>query len=155
MYVVARSERPVAELDTVRAVGGDVVWSAAADGWHVAQISDAHDELEPSLVSVTGAPALLVRVLNSDFGLAEGYSPDGWSWLGVLGPVAAEDYGVPEGEFGEPDDVAELAVDWAHEAGREPDLGALAAVLRAEPAPLVEDLVLELFRALGFRFRAD
>ncbi len=41
---------------------------------------------------------------------------------------------------------------WAEEAGLQPDLASIEAVLAAECAPFAEDLVLSLVSALGFSF---
>lgn len=70
----------------------------------------------------------------------------------MLGPDQAERYPLPEEFLVPPEEVVDPAVDWAREAGRQPNVDRLEDVLQAEPEPAAEDLVFALLDALGFEF---
>ncbi|HEY4017313.1 MAG TPA: hypothetical protein VGM75_01415 [Pseudonocardiaceae bacterium] len=152
IIVVARSARPLSELDSIRACGGAHVWSGADRNWQAVQIGDAKDDPPPALVGETGAPVLVARVVQSAFAVVQATSPAGATWTGVLGPDQAERHPLPEEFLVPPEEVVDPAVDWAREAGRQPDVDRLEDVLLAEPAPTTEDLVFELLDALGLEF---
>ena len=152
IIVVARSDRPLSELDSIRACGGARVWSGVDKNWQAIQIGDATDDPPPALLSETGAPILVARVVNGAFALVQASSPTGLSWTGVLGPDQAERYPLPEEFLVPPEEVVDPAVDWAREAGRHPNVDRLEDVLLAEPEPTAEELVFELLDALGFEF---
>ncbi|HEX3779778.1 MAG TPA: hypothetical protein VHX38_08910 [Pseudonocardiaceae bacterium] len=157
IVVVARADRPLTELAAIRACGGARVWagvdgSKVASGWQAVQISDADDDPPPSLVTDTGAPTLVARVVDSDFAVIQATSPAGTSWIGVLGQDQAQRHRVPEEFLVPPEEVLDPAVAWARETGRQPDSDRLEDVLQAEPEPTAESLVFELLGALGFDF---
>ncbi|MFI1169972.1 hypothetical protein [Streptomyces melanogenes] len=108
-----------------------------------------------SLVDETGAPVLVVHVVDSDFATVDAESPQGLSWHCALSPEMARDYDLPEEWIGDPVEVGERAEAWAREAGLQPDPVALRNALVAECDPLAEDLVSALVHALGFRFRGE
>ncbi|MEV6208006.1 hypothetical protein [Kitasatospora sp. NPDC051914] len=89
---------------------------------------------------------------DSDFAVVEAFDADGPTWTCVLSPETALDYDCPQDWIGEPAETARTAADWAAAHGLTADHAALAAVLAAESDPFAEDLVLELFAALGLPF---
>jgi hypothetical protein len=152
IIVVARSTRPLSELDSIRACGGVPVWSGADKSWQAVQIGDATDDPPPALLGETDGPILVARVVNGAFAVVQATSPAGASWLGVLGPDQAERYPLPEEFLVPPEEVVDPAVDWAREAGRQPNVDRLEDGLQAGPEPSAEDLVFALLDALGFEF---
>jgi hypothetical protein len=87
-FILARSGRPVTELDGLKAAADRVVWQrSGGDGWQVVQIHrgpDGYDserlpaDWERLLVSVmeqTGHPVLAAVVLDSSGAQLIGYSP--------------------------------------------------------------------------------
>jgi hypothetical protein len=151
IIVVARSARPLSELDSMRGRAGSPVWSGTDDGWQAVQIADA--DPPPGLLDETAAPVLVARVVNGMFALISAAGPGGVEWTGVLGPDQAERHPLPEEFLVPPEEVVDPALDWAREAGRTPDVDRLEDVLQAEPDPSADDLVFELLAALGFAFR--
>ncbi|HEY2696985.1 MAG TPA: hypothetical protein VGJ45_16055 [Pseudonocardiaceae bacterium] len=151
IIVVARSARPLSELDSVRACGGSPVWSGADDEWQAVQLSDAGNS-PPALLDETGAPTLVARVVNGSFAMVRAASPTGVGWAGVLGPDEAERHPLPIEFLVPPEDVVDPAVGWARAAGLAPDVDRLEDVLQAEPDPTAAELVFELLGALGFTF---
>jgi hypothetical protein len=95
--VVARSGRPLEELDGLKAAAHHVAWRwTGGDGWQVVQLHrspDGYDsqrlpaDWERLLVSVmeqTGHPVLAAVVLDSDGAQLIGYSPNAGRWGGWL-----------------------------------------------------------------------
>jgi hypothetical protein len=152
IIVVARSARPLSELDSVRSCGGVATWSGVDGGWQAIQLGDAANDPPPALLEETGAPVLVARVVNGSFATVRAASPGGASWTGVLGPDQAERYPLPEEFLVLPEEVVDPAADWARAAGRAPNIDLLEDVLQAEPDPTAEDLVFALLDALGFAF---
>jgi hypothetical protein len=152
IIVVARSARPLSELDAIRACGGAHTWSGTDRNWQAVQIEDAAADPPPTLVEETDAPILVARVVNSAFATVRATSPVGAAWTGVLGPDQAERHPLPEEFRVPPEEVVDPAVDWARAAGRQPNVDRLEDVLLAEPDPTAEELVFELLDALGFEF---
>jgi hypothetical protein len=152
IVVVARSARPLSELDSIRACGGSPVWASGVRGWQAVQIDEADAEPPPTLADTTGAAVLVARVVNGAFAIVRASGPAGAGWTGVLGPDQAERYPLPEELLIPPEEVVDPAVDWAREAGLRPDVDRLEDVLQAEPEPSAEDLVFELLSALGLGF---
>jgi hypothetical protein len=96
-FILARSGRPVTELDGLKAAADRVVWQrSGGDGWQVVQIHrgpDGYDserlpaDWERLLVSVmeqTGHPVLAAVVLDSSGAQLIGYSPNAGRWGGWL-----------------------------------------------------------------------
>jgi hypothetical protein len=96
-FIVARSDRPVTELEALKAAADQVVWRrTGGDGWQVVQVHrgpDGYDSQtlpagwERLLVSVmeqTGHPVLAAVVLDSDGAQVIGYSPSAGRWGGWL-----------------------------------------------------------------------
>lgn len=152
IIVVARSARPLSELDSIRECGGTRLWSGEDRGWRAIQLGDAEGDPPPALVAETGGPILFARVVNGSFAVVKATSPGDATWTGVLGPDQAERYPLPEEFLVPPEEVVDPAVDWAREAGRQPNVDRLEDVLQAEPEPAAEDLVFALLDALGFEF---
>lgn len=142
----------MAELPAMRQAGGDLSWSAQDGAWQIVQLHGGGRPAD-SIVQETQAPVLVAHVFDSDVAAVEAAGPKGQRWECVLSPQMARDsYGAPEQLLKRNEEAAPLAADWAREAGREPDIDAVAAVLAAEADPFAEDLVRELMSALGFRF---
>lgn len=152
IIVVARSARPLSELDSMRACGGSPVWSGTDEEWQAVQIADAGGGPPPTLLAETGAPALVARVVNGSFAMVRAAGPAGAGWTGVLGPDEAELHPLPVEFLVPPEDMVEPALDWARAAGLAPDADRLEDVLQAEPDPTAAELVFELLGALGFTF---
>lgn len=170
-YVVARSAEDLAESAPVAALGGEVAFARRrTDGWQVLAVSAADPlaaaALLPAVIDMTGAPALVASVLDSDFARVSADSPSGTGWAAVLNRSAAAGYGFPVGvddvagleavpdefavEFAAPDvaQTAASALRWAAEAGAVADPDAVLAALTAE-ATFVEDVLAQLGDALG------
>lgn len=106
-FVVARSGRPLVELDGLKAAADRVAWQwTGGDGWQVVQVHRGPKgyaqrlpaDWERLLVAVmqqTGHPVLAAVVLDSDGAQLIGYSPKAGRWGGWLmleGIVAHLDY---------------------------------------------------------------
>lgn len=96
-FIVARSDRPVTELEGLKAAADQVAWQrTGGDGWQVVQVHrgpNGYDSQtlpagwERLLVSVmeqTGHPVLAAVVLDSDGAQLIGYSPNAGRWGGWL-----------------------------------------------------------------------
>ena len=150
---MARSDRSVAELAALQAVDALPLWRATDGKWQILQAGMSEDP-DGSITAETGAPALVVHVVDSDFAVVLADSPGNLTWQCTLSPKTARAYDLPERWIGEPDDVTPRAVAWAEEAGLQPDPAAVRTALVAECDPFAEDLVFDLAMALGFRFAA-
>ncbi|MCL6734142.1 hypothetical protein [Streptomyces neyagawaensis] len=171
-YVVARSERPLAELDALAGARGMTLRTAAADGWQVwacprgidgdGAAGDGGDGDVGNmnrLARETGSPALFGYVMDSDCVVVEAAAPESGAWTTCLARTAMADYLGDGGQgltvddyFLEPRDAAERAVAWAAEAGRVAAEEALADVLASEPGPvdpLAENILFRLLDRLG------
>lgn len=150
-FIVARTGQPVTELWAMQAADCLPLWWARDGAWQILKASPGGDP-DGSIIAETGAPVLVVHVLDSDFATVQAASPSGPTWQSVLSSKMARDYGFPEQWIGDPDSVTSQAVAWAEEAGLQPDPAAVRAVLVAECDPFAEDLVFALTNALGFWF---
>jgi hypothetical protein len=150
-FFVARADRPVTELLAMRAADAVPEWWARDGGWQILQASPGGDP-DDSILTETGAPVLVMHVVESAFVTVQAASPAGPSWQCALSPRMARAYDVPEQWIGEPDEITQHAVAWAREAGLRPDPVGIRAVLVAEGDPRAESLVPDLVHALGFRF---
>ncbi|MFF7261256.1 hypothetical protein ACFZCL_13350 [Streptomyces sp. NPDC008159] len=175
-YVVARSERPLKELDALAGARGMTLRTAAADGWQVwacprgaygdGAAGDGRDSGGDgdvgnmnTLARETGSPALFGYVMDSDCVVVEAAAPESGAWTTCLARTAMADYLGDGGQgltvddyFLEPRDAAERAVAWAAEAGRVAAEEALADVLASEPGPvdpLAENILFRLLDRLG------
>jgi len=106
--------------------------------------------LADELVAETGAPAMSIYVVESEFGIIEAGTADGERWRGYLNPdTAVNSYDAPP-----PPDLASViatAVAWANQTGHSADPAALWTALQGRVGPF-GDGVNELVDALGFRF---
>jgi hypothetical protein len=87
-FLVARSERPLPELDGVRDLADHVIWHGKGqDGWQAVQLhrapegwgppmtgEDDREDLLKSVLAQTGHPVLAAIVLDSDGAQLIGYS---------------------------------------------------------------------------------
>lgn len=154
-FVVARSERPLAGLPVFGDQGLPSDWQAAgAAGWQIVQ---AHRNVEDgaAIADATGAPVLLMHVLDSDLLVVEAYGVPGVRWGCAIPEDMAVDYDAPEGLIADPEELTPRAVAWAEAAGLRPDAAAVRAVLDDEEAVCAEELATDLVRALGFGFPDD
>lgn len=161
-FIVARSGRPLEELDGLKAAAYQVAWRwTGGDGWQVVQLHrgpKGYDsqrlpaDWERLLVLVmeqTGHPVLAAVVLDSDGAQLVGYSPRAGRWGGWLmleGIVVHLDYtALPEAwedEHGEPQvDLGEdyqrrvrQAMERLHQVGPPAHLAAPLAVRWANEA---------------------
>jgi len=158
-YVVARSERPLAELDALAgAKEGMELRAEASGGWQVWEYPSGDGEVGNMnvLAAETGAPALFGYVMDSDCVVVEAAAPESGAWTTCLARAAMAGYldagneGLTlEDYFLEPRDAAERAVAWAEEAGYGVETEPLVDVLTAEPDPLAENLFFRLLDRLG------
>ena len=160
-YAVARTGRPIDELTAIRQVldtGVDGISAGTLEGrwsdgdWQLAVIYQGWELDANDLVAATGAPALVVYVIESAVGVIEAATVDGGSWRACLNPddaIRAYDF--------EPDDAGtvagttELATGWAAAAGRTPDPEAIAAAVKQYVGPF-GDGVSAFLAGLGFHF---
>ncbi|MFF0295983.1 hypothetical protein ACFYST_20910 [Kitasatospora sp. NPDC004614] len=150
-FVVARVDRPLNELASVRAAGAPLYWLATDGAWQILQMH-TDDKTPDAIVAETGGPVLEMHVHDSDLAWVEAKGLADLGWRGVLSPEMARDHQVPEWWIGEPDEVGRKAVAWAEEAGLRPDPAAVRAALVAESDPFAEDLIFALVKAMGLRF---
>ncbi|MFF2507838.1 hypothetical protein ACFVTY_31410 [Streptomyces sp. NPDC058067] len=159
-YVVARSERPLVELNTLGgARDGLALLDRRADGWQVWECPDGGGQRYDvgsmnALAAETGAPALFGYVMDSDCVVIEAAAPRSGAWTTCLARDAMAGY-LSESElalddyFLEPGDAARKAVAWAGECGRTVEPGPLAAVLAEDPDPFAEPLFFRFLDRLG------
>jgi hypothetical protein len=97
-FLVARSDRPLPELDGVRELAEHLGWHGVGrDGWQAVQLhraprhwqlpmtgTDGREQLLESLQSQTGWPVLAGIVAASDGAQVIGYSPRAGRWSGWL-----------------------------------------------------------------------
>lgn len=158
-FVVGRGERPLAGLDTLAGVAGEMtLHTSAPDGWQVWEYPSGRGDMGNmnDLAREAGAPALFGYVMDSDCVVVEAASPESGAWTTCLARanMAARLVGQQEGltledYFLEPSDAAERAVFWAEEAGRTASARELAEVLTAAPDPMAENLFFRLLDRLG------
>jgi hypothetical protein len=104
--LVARSDRPLTDLDGVRDLADHVVWHGTdRDGWQALHLhhapegwrppmtgADGREHLLESMLAQTGQPVLAAIVLASDGAQLIGYSPRAGRWSGWLSLEALVDY---------------------------------------------------------------
>lgn len=162
-FIVAQSERSLADLGAISTLcswdgsdqAGELVGHRSDGSWQFLQVHrgdpSAVEWLAGRLSTETGAPALAMYVLDSDCGWIVAASPRGGGWRGCLGPdIAIADYNMPPSNACI-EQIAEAAAEWAAEAGRVADAGAIAAAMPERPGPFGEG-VDDLMSALGFHF---
>ncbi|MFI7340015.1 hypothetical protein ACIBUY_19035 [Streptomyces sp. NPDC050085] len=160
-YVVARSERPLKELEALGGVRDELMLlEERAAGWQVWECPGGGGEQARdvgsmnSLAAQTGSPALFAYVMDSRCAVVEAAAPQSGGWTACLGRSAMtgyiggderslEDYFLP------PADAAERAVAWAAECGRTVQAQLLLDVLRAEAQPSAEELFFRFLDRLG------
>jgi hypothetical protein len=160
-FVVARSDRPIGDLDCVQRIcqrGAEEISPGTLGGtrfdgrWQYLQIVNGQDLYADDVVAETDGPALVVRVIESAVGIVHGATPDGESWWGCLNPAdAVHMFGMPSDIVAPPAETVELATGWAAAAGRTPDAGLAAAAVQRYVGPFGEG-VDAFIAALGFRF---
>lgn len=158
-YVVARSERPLAELDALRGVNeGLALLEQRADGWQVWEHPSQGESVDigsmNTLAGETGAPALFGYVMDSDCVVVEAAAPESGAWTVCLAREAMARYLGQDGltvedYFLEPRDGADRAVAWAGEAGRDVAPEPLLDILTASPDPSAEQLFFRFLDRLG------
>lgn len=126
-----------------------------ADGaWQFLQVHrgdpTAVEWLADRLTAETGAPALAIYVLDSDYGYIVAAGPAGAGWHGYLAPDVAMAEDMPALDA-TTEQIGEAAAGWAAEAGQVADAQAITAALAERPGPFGEG-VGGLMNALGFRF---
>ncbi|MFI6880145.1 hypothetical protein ACIBL6_42550 [Streptomyces sp. NPDC050400] len=160
-YVVARSGRPLKELEALGGVRDELtLLEERAEGWQVWECPGGSGEQTRdvgsmnSLAAETGSPALFAYVMDSDCAVVEAAAPESGAWTTCLGRTAMagyiggderslEDYFLP------PRDAAERAVAWAAECGRTVPEQPLHDVLRADADPSAEELFFRFLDRLG------
>ncbi|GLW67068.1 hypothetical protein Arub01_53110 [Actinomadura rubrobrunea] len=152
--VVARDERPLPELYTMRPYRRDVACTRVrADDWQVCALRSGAAvpdtvRLLVELSAETHAPALLASVADGDCASVEGFSTDGYwqAWPRTRGRGGAGEE--PSGEVCA-HEAAARAAGWAAAAGRRVDAAPIAALL-SEPADRRADVFFEdLLTLLG------
>jgi hypothetical protein len=161
-FFVARSERPLYELASIRAAldttsAGEprleLILGIRRDGlWQQVQC-DATEYVEPrAIVAETGAPALVILTVESSVADVGAASPDGEDWFAILSPDGGQGYHVSDP--GPAPEVAARAALWAMEAGLTPDHVRILAAIGMRPGISSEGIG-EFLAGLGFRFGAD
>jgi hypothetical protein len=123
--LVARSDRPLPDLDGVRDLADRIGWhGTGADCWQAVQLhrapenwrvpmtgGDGREHLLESVLAQTGQPVLAAVVLASDGAQLIGYSPRAGRWSGWLALEVLVDYLGPEYtdclEVGDDEDLPE------------------------------------------------
>jgi hypothetical protein len=109
-FVVARSDRPIVELDGIRDLADAVLWHGRGDdGWQVVQLhgapagwqppmtgDDDRERLLTGVLAQTGHPVLAGIVLASDGAQVIGHSRRAGRWSGWLSLEVLVDYLGPE-----------------------------------------------------------
>lgn len=157
-FIVARSEHSLADLGAISALcswdgsdqAGELVGHRSDGSWQFLQVHrgdpSAVEWLAARLSAETGAPALAMYVMDSDCGWIVAASPSGGAWRGCLG----SDADIPPLDTSM-EQIAEAAAEWAAEAGRVADAGAITVAMPKRPGPFGEG-VDDLMSALGFHF---
>jgi hypothetical protein len=105
-FLVARSDRPLPELDGVRDLADRILWHGTGrDGWQAVQLhrlpegwripmtgADGQEHLLESVLTQTGQPVLAAIVLASDGAQLIGHSPRAGRWSGWLTLETLVDY---------------------------------------------------------------
>lgn len=157
-FIVARSEHSLADLGAISTLcswggsdqAGELVGHRNDGSWQFLQVHrgdpSAVEWLAARLSAETGAPALAMYVMDSDCGWIVAASPGGGGWRGYLG----SDADIPPLDTSM-EQIAEAAAEWAAEAGRVADAGAITVAMPERPGPFGEG-VEGLMNALGFHF---
>jgi hypothetical protein len=160
-FLVARCDRPAGELacvqrvcrESVEGIRAGTLCGTRVDGdWQYVQVLDGWGLTAPDVVAETGAPALVVYVIESAVGVVEAATPDGRSWLGCLNPAdAVRAFEFSPEQAGSPAETTDLALAWAAAAGRAGDADAVTAAIERYVGPFGEG-VDAFVTALGFQF---
>ncbi|MFC7307334.1 hypothetical protein ACFQVC_24300 [Streptomyces monticola] len=155
-YIVARSDRQLADLDALSGVReGLSLHERRPGGWQIWEAAVPEVGSMSKLAQDTGAPALFGFVMNSECVAVEAAGPESGAWNACLARDAmagflAGDDKEPDDLFLPPRDAAERAVDWAQEAGCVPAAAAdLVAVLTGPAEPSAELLFFRFLDRLG------
>ncbi|WP_338699758.1 hypothetical protein V2W30_24450 [Streptomyces sp. Q6] len=164
-YVVARSGRPLKELESLAGVRDEMtLLEERADDWQVWECPGGGGEPTPdvgsmnALAAETGAPALFAYVMDSRCAVVEAAAPQSGAWTTCLGRAAMGQY-IGGGElsledyFLPPDDAAGHAVAWAAEGGLTVAEQPILDVLGAEAQPSAEELFFRFLDRLGVTSR--
>lgn len=165
-FVLCRTEQPLDEIEIINDRDEGLEWSSSFEsGWQVGQypgnyiLDDARALLE-DLARLTGAPALIGFVLDSDCIDLRAYAPESGYFTACLDRESMAGYMADDGavladRFLPPDAAVSKASTWANAAGLDPDRDALVRLFTtAEADPFAEDLFFELVTALGIRDKA-
>jgi hypothetical protein len=160
-FVIARSEQPLDQLPSIQRLCTEsrdedvrpaTVVGRWVDGpWQQLQTFDGDDVDIRQLVAKTQAPAMSIYVVESEFGYIDARAPSGVDWWGYLNPdVATQAYDSPDPPA-PLESIADQAVAWAAEAGKNATRTDVISALSERVGPFGEGVDL-LMRALGFQF---
>jgi hypothetical protein len=160
-YAVARTDRPIKELTAVRRVlgaGVDGIPAGTLEGWwtdgdwQLAVIYQGWGLDANDLVAETGAPALIIYVIESAVGVIEAATVGGGSWRACLNPDdAIRAFDFETDLAGTIAGTTQLATAWAAAAGQTADTDAVAAAVKQYVGPF-GDGVSAFLTGLGFHF---
>jgi hypothetical protein len=133
--LLARTPLPIAELHPLAGLEVELI-GGRADGWQLAAITTELAQDTPgqvaALVTATTAPVLIAEIYDSDTALLHADSPEGHRWKALLNTQ------VEDGPWARPTActetitaIADIAVDWAAEAGQTTTIEAVTAALTA------------------------
>ncbi|MEU4244062.1 hypothetical protein [Actinoplanes sp. NPDC026619] len=161
-YAVARTGQPIDELTAVRRVldaGVDGISAGTLEGrwsdgdWQLVVIYQGWGLDANDLVAETGAPALIVYVIESAVGVVEAATVDGGSWRACLNPDdAIRAFDFETDDAGTVAGTTELATAWAAAAGRTPNPETIATAVKQYVGPS-GDGVSAFLIGLGFQFQ--
>lgn len=160
--VLCRVSAPIGEIDAIVEYDDWCEWSEQLPGgwqvgqWPGTQLAAHTREIVANIAELTSAPALAGFVEDSDYVHLDAAAPDTGSWSTYLardGARAHYDDGqgpAIDGVQPDPQEVTELAVAWATEAGLAPSPEALAAIFTTQWAPApAEEMFFDLLTGLG------
>ena len=154
-FVFGRADGALSDVDVVRvcAESGTLVGTRTDGDWQLTQIFDGSDLHARDVTAQTGHPALVIYVIESEVGVIEAATPDGRAGFNAcLNPAdAVRALGVPPEIAGTPEETADLASDWATDAGLNPEHAALVAAVDRRVGGFGEG-VDAFVTALGFAF---
>lgn len=163
-YIVARSSRPIMELNALRASAEQLAWrGVASDGWQVAQIHRGPEgwestslpaEWEHLLVAVmeqTGHPVLAAVVMASDGAQLIGFSPKAGRWGGWLELDSIIGHIIPEAwPYFYEDENGEMQPDEGEDYQRRRRAAEQQMHAVGPPAPLAAPLAVQWATEAGF-----
>ncbi|GIF37252.1 hypothetical protein [Actinoplanes xinjiangensis] len=160
-FIVARSARPIGDLPCVQRAcrhsleGGEpaALGRDKADGdWQYVYIYRGQGLYADDVANETGAPALVIDVIESAVGIVHGATPDRDSWWGCLNPAeAVRVYDMPPDMVASSAETVQMATEWAAATGRAAHADLAVTAVERYVGGFGES-VNDFVAALGFQF---